>query len=76
MNVMRVRIVTQSFRHRKVGTTLAAKVWQSGSTEPTSWMLQVTDNVFPSGRGGLRSNMNSGTTLQITQFILTKASSL
>jgi hypothetical protein len=28
------------------GTTLSAKVWEMGGTEPTSWMVQTTDGDF------------------------------
>jgi len=65
-----------TLRFRVVGTTLAAKVWQTGDTEPANWMLKVTDTVFHAGRAGLRSNVNSGVTLQITQFTLTQATGL
>ena len=65
-----------TIRFRVVGTTLAAKVWQTGGTEPANWMLRATDSVFHSGFAGLRSNVNSGVTLRLTQFTLTQASGL
>lgn len=65
-----------TIRFRVVGNALAAKVWRTGDTEPANWMLRATDNVFHAGRAGLRSNVNTGVTLQITQFTLSKATGL
>src|SRR5258707_9552977 len=32
-----------TLRFRVVGTTLYARVWQTGTTEPTNWLITVTD---------------------------------
>jgi len=61
-----------TIRFRAVGTTLQAKVWQTGSTEPADWMVRATDNTFQSGRGGLRPQLDQNDTLQISLFNMTK----
>jgi hypothetical protein len=35
------------------GNTLKAKVWSTGSTEPSDWLISCTDNSYTSGVGGL-----------------------
>src|SRR5205085_2508518 len=35
------------------GTTLSAKVWQTGTTEPSNWMVTATDSTFSSGKVGI-----------------------
>ena len=35
------------------GSTLSAKVWQTGTTEPSSWMAKASDSTFASGYCGL-----------------------
>ncbi len=44
-----------TLRFLVVGTTLYAKVWQTGTTEPTNWMIMVTDTSLSSGFCGLRN---------------------
>jgi hypothetical protein len=55
-------------RFRVVGTTLSARVWQTGNAEPTNWLVTVTDNTFQNGYGGLRLLLENGTVATITTF--------
>jgi streptogramin lyase len=57
-----------TLRFRVSGSTLSAKVWQTGSTEPTSWMVTVTDSSLPSGFCGLRMLVQSGVVATYTSF--------
>jgi hypothetical protein len=57
-----------TLRFRVVGTTLYARVWQTGTTEPTSWMIMVTDTSLSSGFCGLRVLAQSGATASYTSF--------
>ena len=34
------------------GTSIRAKIWDQGSTEPSGWDLEVTDTTYTSGRSG------------------------
>ena len=56
---------------RGVGTTLFAKAWQTGTTEPTNWMITVTDTSLSSGFCGLRMLAQNGTTATYTSFLAT-----
>lgn len=47
--------VNYSIRFQVVGTTLQAKVWQTGTVEPSSWMLSATDSSLSSGHCGVRA---------------------
>jgi hypothetical protein len=60
-----------TLRFRVVGTTLYARVWQTGTTEPTNWMIMVTDSSFSSGYCGLRMLAQSGATATYTSFLAT-----
>jgi len=60
-----------TLRFRIVGTTLYAKVWKTGGTEPTSWMVTVTDTALSSGFCGLRVQIASGTAASYTSFLAT-----
>lgn len=40
-------------RFNATGSTLSAKVWQDGTTEPGAWTLQGTDTSFTAGQIGL-----------------------
>jgi len=62
-----------TLRFRVVGSTLYARVWQTGTTEPTSWMITVTDTTFSSGFCGLRMQLASGVTASYTSFLATVA---
>ncbi len=55
------------------GSTLSAKVWQTGNTPPTSWMVMATDSSLSSGNCGivvfLANNINADFTMfQATQL--------
>ncbi len=60
-----------TLRFRVVGTTLYAKVWQTGTTEPTNWMVTVTDTTFSSGFCGLRMLAQNGAIATYTSFLAT-----
>ena len=60
-----------TLRFRVVGTTLYARVWQTGTTEPATWMIMVTDSSFSSGYCGLRMLAQNGTTATYTSFVAT-----
>ena len=60
-----------TLRFRVVGATLYARVWQTVSTEPTNWMITVTDTSLSSGFCGLRMLTQSGTTASYTAFLAT-----
>jgi hypothetical protein len=59
-----------TMRFNVTGTTLSAKVWATGSTEPTSWMATATDTALTSGQCGLRVLSQVATTT-ITSFSAT-----
>ncbi len=56
-----------TLRFSMVGTTLSAKVWKTGTTEPSSWMATANDSAFASGFCGLRILDQNGTAT-ITSF--------
>jgi len=60
-----------TLRFRVVGTTLYARVWQTGTTEPTNWLIMVTDTSLSSGFCGLRMLAQSGATASYTSFLAT-----
>ncbi len=60
-----------TLRFRVVGTTLYARVWQTGTTEPTNWMITVTDTSFSTGFCGLRMQVASSVTASYTSFLAT-----
>ncbi len=64
--------VSYTIRFRAFGTTLEARVWQTGTTEPTAWMVTGTNNTFPSGRGGMRPQLDQNVTLQTNFFTIIK----
>src|SRR5713226_801391 len=51
-----------------VGSTLSAKVWQTGTPEPGTWMVTATDSTFQAGYCGLRILVQNGAVAQITAF--------
>jgi outer membrane protein assembly factor BamB len=59
---------TYTLRFRVVGKTLYARVWKTGTTEPTAWTVAVTDTTFTSGYCGLQILSQSGTTATYTSF--------
>ncbi|HEY5005569.1 MAG TPA: hypothetical protein VII61_20575 [Ktedonobacteraceae bacterium] len=60
-----------TLRFRALGTALYARVWQTGTTEPTNWNVAVTDTTFSSGFCGLRMQVASGVTASYTSFLAT-----
>ena len=60
-----------TLRFRVVGTTLYARVWRAGTTEPTNWMIMVSDTTFSSGFCGLRILAQNGTSANYTSFLVT-----
>lgn len=44
-----------TIRFQVIGKKLSAKVWQTGTTEPSNWMLTATDATYTSGRVGVRA---------------------
>jgi hypothetical protein len=63
--------ISYSLRFRMVGTNLYARVWQTGTIEPTPWMLTLTDSTLSSGYCGLRLHIQSGITADYTSFLAT-----
>lgn len=61
--------ISYSLRFSVAGSTLSAKVWQTGSSEPSFWMVTATDSTFQSGYCGLRILVQTGTIAHITAFI-------
>jgi hypothetical protein len=66
--------ISYSLRARVVGTSIMARVWQTGQTEPSTWMLIITDNgqTLTSGYDGLRLIVQTGITITITSFAESK----
>ena len=60
--------LSYTLRFSAVGSTLSAKVWQTGSSEPSNWMVAATDSTFRSGYCGLRILVQSGSIAKITAF--------
>jgi hypothetical protein len=60
-----------TLRFRVAGNTLYAKVWQTGTSEPASWMVMVTDSTLASGYCGLRMQIATGVTANYTSFVAT-----
>ncbi len=63
-----------SIRFRIVGSTLSAKAWQVGTTEPASWTLTTTDTSLLSGFSGLRIQLQSGVSASFSAFQVTDLS--
>lgn len=57
-----------TIRFSVVGTTLSAKAWQTGTTEPANWMVSATDTSFAAGYCGLQIYAPGGITATITNF--------
>jgi hypothetical protein len=57
-----------TIRFQANGTSLAAKVWKTGTTEPTTWTMTATDSSFSSGSTGLRPLLKSGVIASYTSF--------
>lgn len=61
-----------TIRFNVSGTTLSAKVWQAGTTEPANWMITRTDTSLSSGQGGVHTALKSGVKTNITSFKASK----
>jgi len=59
-----------SLRFNVTGTTLSARVWLTGTTEPSTWKATATDTSLTSGQAGLRILSQAATTT-ITSFSAT-----
>lgn len=57
-----------TIRFQVIGTRLRAKAWQENTTEPPNWMVSADANMFQSGQGGLRPQLNQGATMQVTMY--------
>ena len=57
-----------------VGSTLSAKVWQTGNTPPSSWMVTVTDSTFSSGNCGIVVFLLNKVNADFTSFLATQLS--
>lgn len=62
-----------TIRFRMVNSTLSAKVWVAGQTEPTNWMITVSDSSFQTGYCGLRMSVTSGAAETVTSFQVSTA---
>jgi hypothetical protein len=60
-----------TLRFRVTGTRLAAKAWQTGTTEPANWIVTASDSALSSGYCGLRAQIQAGTTATYTSFTAT-----
>jgi hypothetical protein len=58
-------------RFRAVGTSLMAKAWQAGTTEPAGWMVTATDAQIATGMDGIRLVFNQTATVTFTSFVAT-----
>ena len=61
-----------TLRFGVVGSTLTAKVWQTGTAEPASWMITLTDSSLLSGRYGIYLQVQSTVTADISSFLATE----
>ncbi len=64
--------ISYSIRARVVGTSIMARAWQTGRTEPSNWMLIASDNSLASGYDGLRLITQMDITITITSFLESK----
>jgi hypothetical protein len=49
-------------RAQRVGTTLRCRAWKDGTTEPSTWVHEVTDATLGAGRIGVRCIASTGST--------------
>lgn len=56
-----------TLRFQVVGSTLSAKVWATGSAEPSAWTLTTTDSSLTAGYCGIRV-LTQGGTATFTSF--------
>ncbi len=57
-----------TIRFQVTGKTLNARVWATGSTEPSSWMVTASDSSLSAGYCGVRVLTQSGTSATLTSF--------
>jgi len=62
-----------SLRFQAIGAMLFAKAWPVGTTEPTNWMLNITDTTLTTGQAGIRVLLQKATVATITSFLVTPA---
>jgi hypothetical protein len=63
-----------SIRFRVLGTTLTAKVWATGTTEPSGWMVTTSDSTLTAGRCGVLVYLANAVTADVVAFQATSAS--
>lgn len=57
-----------SLRFQVVGGTLSAKVWATGTTEPSNWMVTASDNSLTSGNCGVLLYLANAIKANVTAF--------
>ena len=57
-----------------VDNTLSAKVWQTGTTPPSSWMVTTADSSLSSGNCGIVAFLQNNINVDITSFLATQLS--
>jgi serine/threonine protein kinase len=62
--------VPYTIRFRAFDSTLEARVWETGTAEPTTWMVSGIDHTFRVGQGGLRPQLDQNVTLQVSSFAI------
>ena len=65
----------QRLKCEAAGTTIRAKVWDEGTTEPGTWDLEETDSAYGTGRTGIYFTANSGRDVAVDDFELEAFSS-
>lgn len=62
---------TYQIKFETTGTTLRAKLWVDGTTEPSSWTLSTTDSTYTRGSAGVfaRWNENGIVTATINNYV-------
>ncbi len=64
-----------NLRFRIVGTTLYAKAWPVGNSEPSGWMITTTDSSLTAGYAGLRAQTQGGSVVSYNSFLATSLTS-
>ncbi|WP_233436011.1 hypothetical protein [Streptomyces anulatus] len=55
-------------RAQRVGTTIRCRAWEDGTTEPSTWLHEVTDATLGAGRIGVRGLASTGSTAVPFEF--------
>jgi hypothetical protein len=58
--------ISYTLRFRAVGVQFFARAWQTGTTEPATWMVTANDTALPSGFGGIRVLLQDGIVVTVT----------